>query len=428
MQREILKFVLKRKMQDSNKNTGKGFRDFFRYRRNEMSGEERNAFERELQRDPFAEEAAEGLNTLSPEEARADLSELRTSLEKRINKRSRLTFFRIAASVAVLMLISTLIVLIQRSRSNDNAIPVTALNEPIEITSHEPLKEPPEQSKTMEKKAGIGNEQSKTNAETPDIRDKEISELISASDMETVKDMDSLQIADLQKPAAASKRSENESIPAKVPAGASLKNYHITGKIISSEDREPLAGASVTMALQGKVAGVMTDSYGNFNFDIPDSGTYKLTASFIGSESKVFAASSNSPVIVNLNPSVTSLSEIVVTALGIRREEAEEKGDFGKYSPPVPERGKSEFDRYLRDNIRRPDTLGSEKKLVVVLNFLVRKDGIVDSITVVRSPGKAFSDEAIRLLESGPPWQPAEDNGIKIDDQVRLRIIFRQEH
>ena len=67
-----------------------------------------------------------------------------------------------------------------------------------------------------------------------------------------------------------------------------------------------------------------------------------------------------------------------------------------------------------------PGTKGGSR-----LSFSVHTDGSIDSIKIIRSPGKIFSDEAIRLLRSGPSWQPAEENGQIIEDQVRLRIVFK---
>jgi len=48
-------------------------KDFLRYTENKMSDKERNAFEKNLQKDPFDSEALEGLSTLSPEEIKADI-------------------------------------------------------------------------------------------------------------------------------------------------------------------------------------------------------------------------------------------------------------------------------------------------------------------------------------------------------------------
>jgi protein TonB len=61
----------------------------------------------------------------------------------------------------------------------------------------------------------------------------------------------------------------------------------------------------------------------------------------------------------------------------------------------------------------------------VILNFLVRADGTIDSIMIIKSPGKKFSDEAVRLLKTGPAWKPAEEDGKPVEDEVRLRLVFK---
>ena len=54
-------------MSDRNKNIISFITDLFRYHRDELSGLERNTFERELQKDPFSEEAAEGFAFPAPD-------------------------------------------------------------------------------------------------------------------------------------------------------------------------------------------------------------------------------------------------------------------------------------------------------------------------------------------------------------------------
>ena len=94
------------------------------------------------------------------------------------------------------------------------------------------------------------------------------------------------------------------------------------------------------------------------------------------------------------------------------------------YSPPQPIDGKENYDKYIEDNIQKPVTASGQRADVVV-SFVIRTDGIIDSIKVVRSPGNEFSAEAIRLVRQGPAWKPAKKNGKIIEDEVRLRIVFR---
>lgn len=193
------------------------------------------------------------------------------------------------------------------------------------------------------------------------------------------------------------------------------------GKVLSSEDSKPVQGANVI--IKGTRTGVVTDSGGNFNINLADSSNRTLIAEFVGMESKEFKAKSDSQVQVKLDPAVSALNEVVVVGYGIKKAEAEAENE--DYVPPQPVNGKSEFDKYIRENIHRPDTVTTGQRIVVVVSFLVRTDGSIDSIRIFRSPGKLFSNEAIRLIRSGPSWMPARDNGKKIDDEVRVRVVFR---
>jgi TonB family protein len=80
----------------------------------------------------------------------------------------------------------------------------------------------------------------------------------------------------------------------------------------------------------------------------------------------------------------------------------------------------------MEKNIRFPagDTLS--KRGVVVLTFKINPDGSLSGIQTLRSPGEAFSEEAIRLLEEGPPWNPAQDESGTTEDVVRMRIVFKR--
>ena len=142
-------------------------------------------------------------------------------------------------------------------------------------------------------------------------------------------------------------------------------------------------------------------------------------------ESKEFEAKRDSQVQVKLDPSISALSEVVVVGYGTKKAKSEKEDVSTGYAPPSPVNGKLNFDKYIKENQHRPDTITTGQRAVVVISFLVRINGSIDSIRIVSSPGKIFSDEAIRLIKSGPSWKPAEDNGKPIEDEVRIRIVFR---
>lgn len=91
----------------------------------------------------------------------------------------------------------------------------------------------------------------------------------------------------------------------------------ISGKVIS-EEGESLPGVNVV--LKGTNKGAVTDFDGNYKLSVPsDGGT--LVFSFIGLKTQEVEIGSKSAVDVTMAADATQLNEVVVTALGIEREE-----------------------------------------------------------------------------------------------------------
>ena len=120
-------------MKGKNKSSMTSLPDILKYIANKMSGRERNSFERELQKDSFADEAAEGLSGISPEEVSGDMSRLNKRLGAKINRRKKIVFYRIAASVAVLMIISSLFYLVNRNKESNVSEEIAYNVTPLEI-------------------------------------------------------------------------------------------------------------------------------------------------------------------------------------------------------------------------------------------------------------------------------------------------------
>lgn len=101
-----------------------------------------------------------------------------------------------------------------------------------------------------------------------------------------------------------------------VNALQSVEQAKVTVKgIVLDENGDPVIGASVVDA-SGK-NGTVTDANGNFSLEAPKGTTLKI--SYLGYNSTTIAASGTAVRIV-LEPSNHELNEVVVTALGIKRE------------------------------------------------------------------------------------------------------------
>jgi len=112
------------------------FDNFRRYRANEMTPDERNAFEKELQKDPFLAEAMEGLEQLSPEEMSQQVHELSTQISSpRKNRKIRF----VAAAASILILVSIGILWLQISKQDP--VPELTQVKTIEIPAKEQEKQ-----------------------------------------------------------------------------------------------------------------------------------------------------------------------------------------------------------------------------------------------------------------------------------------------
>ncbi|TDE27979.1 SusC/RagA family TonB-linked outer membrane protein [Flavobacterium ranwuense] len=99
--------------------------------------------------------------------------------------------------------------------------------------------------------------------------------------------------------------------------GAVAQNRSITGVVADAENKGIV---SATVKVKGKTISTITDSEGNFAVMVP-SGKVTLTVSSIGFTSKsVDVAESENNVTVVLAENTQELGEVVVTALGIKKQ------------------------------------------------------------------------------------------------------------
>jgi TonB-linked SusC/RagA family outer membrane protein len=94
----------------------------------------------------------------------------------------------------------------------------------------------------------------------------------------------------------------------------------IKGKVISGEDKQGIPGA--TVLIKGTTRGTTTDVSGNYTFiDVTPKDTLRF--SYIGFESFEVNVGNQSVIDVELTVSAKELEEVVVTALGVKRQQRE---------------------------------------------------------------------------------------------------------
>ncbi|WP_266365616.1 SusC/RagA family TonB-linked outer membrane protein [Tellurirhabdus rosea] len=97
---------------------------------------------------------------------------------------------------------------------------------------------------------------------------------------------------------------------------ARAQDRTVTGKVTGSEDGAPIPGVNVS--LKGSTRGTSTDTEGNYRLAVPDGQS--LVFSFVGMLPQEVAVGNRTVVNVALVPDLKMLSEVVVTAVGIERQ------------------------------------------------------------------------------------------------------------
>jgi len=90
----------------------------------------------------------------------------------------------------------------------------------------------------------------------------------------------------------------------------------ITGRVTSAEDGVPIPGVSVSV--KGTTTGTITDADGNFNLTVP--GNEVLVFSFVGMKAKEVPITAETVYNVSLETITIGVEEVVVTAMGIKRD------------------------------------------------------------------------------------------------------------
>ncbi len=84
--------------------------------------------------------------------------------------------------------------------------------------------------------------------------------------------------------------------------------------------------------------------------------------------------------------------------------------------------------RYLSDNIKYPSN-ARENGIdgTVYVGFVVGRDGTIRDIAVKRGLGGGLNEEAVRVIQMMPKWNPGKQNGKAVSVAFTLPIKFRLE-
>lgn len=102
-------------------------------------------------------------------------------------------------------------------------------------------------------------------------------------------------------------------------ASAAVHAQTVTGRVTSAADGSAIPGVSVLV--KGTTVGTATDIDGKYSVTLSETNGAILVFSFIGNKTKEVPVQGQTSIDVTLEDDALTLSDVVVTALGIKREE-----------------------------------------------------------------------------------------------------------
>ena len=99
--------------------------------------------------------------------------------------------------------------------------------------------------------------------------------------------------------------------------------------------------------------------------------------------------------------------------------------DVVEVSPEFPG-GTEALYKYIAENIHYPEQAKANKmEGSVVVRFVVEADGTISNAKVLRGIGGGCDEEALRVVNAMPKWQPGSVDGKPVRVQFNLPIIFK---
>ena len=89
--------------------------------------------------------------------------------------------------------------------------------------------------------------------------------------------------------------------------------------------------------------------------------------------------------------------------------------------------GQAALMQWLAMHIKYPEevkALPVNKKVRVIVSFIIGKDGKISGARILRSGGEALDNESLRVVSEMPAWEPAEVGGEPVASKFILPIFF----
>ena len=88
--------------------------------------------------------------------------------------------------------------------------------------------------------------------------------------------------------------------------------------------------------------------------------------------------------------------------------------------------GQQEMMKFINENLKYPEQAKKDGiQGVVVIQFIVNRNGKVENTKIMRSVNPLLDEEAERVIKSSPNWVPGKQGGKAVDVFFTLPIRFK---
>ena len=221
----------------------------------------------------------------------------------------------------------------------------------------------------------------------------------------------------------------------------SENKVRVEGTVVD-ENGKPVISA--TIIIFNTTNGTLSDENGKFILEAPKGSV--LVVSYIGMKTtSVTVSPAEGDAVVKLKVVLqtedTQTGEIVVSGsqspsyTPVQKTETaptarSNDGEVFTVVEAMPEYpgGMGEFMKFIAQHIQYPaDALQAKLQGRVIARFVVREDGSVSDIEILRSISPSLDAEAIRVLKLMPKWKPGTQRGKAVAVKYTVPVTFRLE-
>ena len=223
------------------------------------------------------------------------------------------------------------------------------------------------------------------------------------------------------------------------------EKFKLSGQVMSANTKKPVIGASIVV--RGTTNGTLSDADGKFELQVKKDDV--LMVSYIGLQTQSLLVAGQANLVVWMKDDVQSMEEMLVVGMaqdGVGAKSADpnkkvvqvvevpndkpviQDGEVFTVVDELPQfpGGMAEAMKFLAKNIKYP--VESQKAKIegrVIVQFVVKENGKVADIKVMRGVSPELDAEAIRVVGLMPDWIPGKQRGKAVAVKYTMPIMFR---